>query len=143
MAHISKSALVPYAARDMYELVNDIEAYPFFLPWCRSAKILSSSKDEVCASIELSRGGFRKSFTTKNRLQRHKMIEVRLVEGPFRHLHGYWRFAPLREDACKVSLDLSFEISGKLLSVAFGPVFHQIASTLVDAFCKRAKEVYG
>ena len=143
MPIISKSALVPYAPSAMYALVNDIESYPKFLPWCRSARVARRSDDEVRATLELARGGIQKSFTTCNRLQKDKMIEMRLVEGPFRRLEGYWRFQRLDENACKVSLDLDFEFSSGLLSMAFGPVFHQIASTLVDAFCKRAVEVYG
>ena len=143
MPIISKSALVPYAPSAMFALVSDIESYPKFLPWCRSARVAKRSDDEVRATIELARGGIQKSFTTCNRLQKDKMIEMRLVEGPFRRLEGYWRFQRLDENACKVSLDLDFEFSSVFLSMALGPVFHQIASTLVDAFCKRAVEVYG
>lgn len=143
MPTISKSALVPYAPGAMYALVNDIESYPKFLPWCRSVRVQRRSDDEVRATIELARGGIQKSFTTCNRLQKDKMIEMRLVEGPFRRLEGFWRFQSLDGDACKVSLDLDFEFSSVFLGMAFGPVFHQIANTLVDAFCKRAVEVYG
>lgn len=127
----------------MYALVNDIESYSQFLPWCRSSHILAQGMDELKASIEIAHGGLHKSFTTLNRLQRDKMIEMRLVEGPFRHLEGYWRFDTLGEQACKVSLDLDFEFSNRLVGMAMGPVFSQIANTLVDAFCKRARDVYG
>ena len=122
----------------MYRLVDDIEAYPQFLPWCTASRVLYRDADEVRATIEFARAGIRKSFTTQNRLQKDKMIEIRLVEGPFHHLHGFWRFDPLRVDACKVSLDLDFEFSGQLVSRVIGPVFNQIANTLVDSFCKRA-----
>ena len=97
----------------MYDLVNDIEAYPLFLPWCRSTTVHSRSDDEVRATIEIAKGRLQKSFTTLNRLQRNKMMEVRLLEGPFRRLDGFWRFDALSEDACKVSLDLEFEIAGE------------------------------
>ncbi len=143
MAVISRSALVPYAAHQMFHLVDDIESYPEFLPWCRSTKILSREQDEVHASIELARSGVHKTFTTCNRAQKNKMIEIRLVEGPFKHLEGFWRFESLSESGCKVSLDLEFEFASKLLGMAVGPVFHQIANSLVDAFTRRAIDVYG
>ena len=143
MPTINRSALVPYSPAEMYALVNDVEAYSDFLPWCKASRVLSRDEDEVRASLDLSRGGFEKSFTTCNRLQKNKMIEMRLVEGPFRHLDGFWRFETLGEHACKVSLDLDFEFANKLVGMAMGPIFNQIANTLVDSFCKRAIDVYG
>lgn len=143
MANIRRSALVPYTTAEMYALVSDIPAYPQFLPWCTRAEVLSHTADEVRATIELSRGGIHKAFTTCNRVQRNKIIEMRLVEGPFRHLEGFWRFDGLQDAGCKVALDLDFEFAGKLVSLAFGPVFSQIANSLVDAFHQRAVEVYG
>ncbi len=143
MALVNKSALVPYSAANMFALVNDIESYPRFLPWCRSTQILSRTDDEVRASIEMAKGALHKSFTTCNRLQHNKMIEIRLIEGPFQRLEGYWRFQYLDVQACKISLDMEFEFSNTLLRVAVGPVFSQIANSLVDAFCKRAVQVYG
>jgi ribosome-associated toxin RatA of RatAB toxin-antitoxin module len=140
---VSRSSLVPYSAAQMFALVNDIEAYPQFLPWCRSARVHSRDEDEVRATLELARGAIQKSFTTCNRLQKDKMIEVRLVEGPFQRLEGFWRFDALREDASKVSLDLEFEFSSRLVGFALGPVFNQIANTLVDSFKVRAVQVYG
>lgn len=143
MTIIHKSALVPYAASEMYALVDDIAAYPQFLPWCTGARELSRDVDEVRAVIELARSGVQKAFTTCNRLQKNKMIEIRLIEGPFRHLEGFWHFTALPSESCKVSLDMDFEFSNKLVSIIFGPVFNQITNTLVDAFCKRAQQVYG
>jgi len=140
---VKKSALVNYSAAQMYNLVDDIPAYPDFLPWCSATNVISRNDDEVRATIEISRGGINKAFTTCNRLQSNKMIEIRLLDGPFRHLEGFWRFQSLREDACKVSLDLEFEFSNTLLRLAIGPVFSQIANTMVDAFCQRAHGVYG
>lgn len=142
MTTISKSALVRYSAAEMFALVNDIESYPRFLPWCRSARVLSRDADELRATLELSRGGMQKAFTTHNRAQQDKMIEIRLVEGPFRHLNGFWRFDALGEQASKVSLDMDFEFA-PLLDMVLGPVFNPIANSLVDAFHKRAVEVYG
>ena len=143
MATVKKSALVLYSAAEMYALVEDIEAYPRFLPWCRSTQVLSRNEDEVRATIEMVKGGVHKSFTTCNRMQNHKMIDIRLLEGPFKRLEGYWRFEPLRADASKVSLDMEFEFASPLLRVAVEPIFKQIANSLVDAFCKRAVELYG
>lgn len=143
MATINRSALVRYTPAQMFALVDDIETYPQFLPWCRDARVLSRDEDEVKATLELAKGSVRKSFTTCNRLQHNKMIEVRLVEGPFKHLEGFWRFDNLEGEASKVSLDLDFEFSSRLVSMAIGPIFHQMANSLVDAFVRRAHEVYG
>jgi ribosome-associated toxin RatA of RatAB toxin-antitoxin module len=143
MASVSRSALVPYAAEQMFELVADVDRYREFLPWCGDSRVLRRDDDVIEACILVSKAGIERSFTTRNRMQRGKMMEMRLVEGPFRHLEGFWRFQPLREDACKVSLDLDFEFSNKMITLAFGRVFTQIASTLVDAFVKRAQDVYG
>lgn len=143
MPSISRSALVPYSPAQMYDLVNDIESYPRFLPGCRSAKVHSRDEDTIQASLELAKGAVSKSFTTCNRLQKNKMIEVRLVEGPFRHLEGFWRFDALESGASRVSLDLEFEFSNRLVGLAIGPVFNQVANTLVDSFVRRAREVYG
>ncbi len=143
MTTISKNALVPYSAMQMYELVNDIASYSDFLPWCRASEVLSQSEDEIRATIEIAHGSLHKSFTTCNRLQKNKMVEMRLEQGPFKHLEGFWRFDALGEQACKVSLDLDFEFSNRLMGMAMGPIFSQIANTLVDAFSKRAVEVYG
>jgi len=143
VSSINRSALVPYSAAEMYALVDDVESYQAFLPWCSESVVLSREADEVRGRLSLSKGGIQKSFTTCNRVQKNKMIEMRLVEGPFHHLEGFWRFDLLAEDACKVSLDLEFEFSNKLLGLTFGPVFNQIANTLVDSFCTRATDVYG
>ncbi|MDZ7621412.1 MAG: type II toxin-antitoxin system RatA family toxin [Candidatus Competibacteraceae bacterium] len=142
MATIKKSALVLYSAAEMYALVNDVEAYPQFLPWCRSAHVVICGEDELRATIEMAKGGVHKSFTTHNRMQPDRMIDIRLLEGPFKSLEGHWCFDPLRADACKVSLNMDFEFS-MLLRKAIEPVFKQIANSLVDAFCQRAVELYG
>lgn len=143
MPAVSRNALVPYSAGQMFELVDDIESYSSFLPWCRSSQVLSRDADEVRATLEVAASGFNKSFTTCNRLQQGKMIEMRLVEGPFKHLQGFWRFDALSPEACKVSLDLEFEFNSGLMAMALGPIFGQIANGLMDAFLKRAGVVYG
>jgi ribosome-associated toxin RatA of RatAB toxin-antitoxin module len=143
MTTIHRNALVPYSTDEMFALVDDIDTYREFLPWCSASNVLARDADEVRATIELSKGGLNKSFTTVNRLQKGKMIEMRLVEGPFRHLEGFWRFDALPESGCKVSLDLDFEFSSRMMGLMIGPVFTQVANSLVDAFCKRAEQVYG
>lgn len=144
MTTISRQALVPYRAQQIYTLINDVEAYPEFLPWCREARVLERSDDEILATIAFAKGAVRTAFTTRNRLQVDKMVEMQLVDGPFRHLHGFWRLQPLGTDeGCKICLDLEFEMATALLSATLGPVFHVIANTLVDAFVKRARAVYG
>lgn len=143
MTSIVKSALVPYSANDMYKLVSDVESYPDFLPWCGGANIIERSEDMVTASVTIAYKGINKSFTTRNHLQPGKMIEMRLLDGPFKKLHGYWLFKELDDDASKISLDLEFEFSNKLIAMALGPVFESIANNFVDQFQKRAQAVYG
>jgi ribosome-associated toxin RatA of RatAB toxin-antitoxin module len=142
MPIIHHELVVPHSAAQMFALVNNVDAYSEFLPYCKSSRILSRTADEVKAILVLAGGGLQKSFTTSNRLQPDDLIEIKLVEGPFKHLAGCWRFEALAQ-TCKISLDLEFEFSSKLLALAFGPVFNQVANTLVDAFCKRAQVVYG
>jgi ribosome-associated toxin RatA of RatAB toxin-antitoxin module len=126
----------------MYELVVAVEQYPEFLPWCRSTRLISRTETEVCAELEVARVGISQKFSTCNPLVPNERVDIELRDGPFRKLHGGWSFTPLREGACKIELVLDFEFSGKLIDTAFGAVFNQIANTLVDAFCKRADEVY-
>ncbi len=132
-----------YSARQMFNLVNDVESYPEFLPWCSSTTLLSRTEDQVCAELEVARMGVSQRFSTCNRMVPGVSMDIELIDGPFKHLKGGWVFKTLREDACKVELELDFDFSGKLINAAFGTVFHQVANTLVDAFCKRADEVYG
>jgi ribosome-associated toxin RatA of RatAB toxin-antitoxin module len=143
MAVVKKSALVPYSARRMFDLVYDVGSYPQFLPWCRRTEVISETADQICGRIEVSRLGIHQTFSTCNRFERYTRMDIALLDGPFRKLLGGWRFTPLREDACKVELELDFEFSGRLIDKAFGAVFNQIANSLVDAFCKRADDVFG
>ncbi|MGZ8241581.1 MAG: type II toxin-antitoxin system RatA family toxin [Methylobacter sp.] len=143
MTVVQKSALVRFSARQMFDLVNDIEAYPKFLPWCSGSRIIKCEDDVIEAELLIAKGGFKKSFSTRNKIDRGGRITVSLLDGPFSYLEGKWDFMPLREDASKISLDLEFEMSGKLASLAFGAVFHQICNTMVSAFTMRAKKVYG
>jgi ribosome-associated toxin RatA of RatAB toxin-antitoxin module len=142
MPVIKREAVVPHSAAQMFELVNRIEDYPHFVPWCKSVDILSRTDEEVRASLNFAQGALHKAFTTCNRLQENKMIEIRLLDGPFHNLEGFWRFETL-ESGCRVNLDLEFEFSNKLIGMMFGPVFNTAANTLVDVFCQRAKQVYS
>ncbi len=143
MTILHRDALVPHTPHEMFELVNDIEHYPDFLLWCRSTQVFERGETEVRAMIELAKGGVHKSFTTHNLMQLDKLIEINLVNGPFSHLYGIWRFDPLGDTACKISLDMEFNFSNRLLALAVGPVFGQIVASLVDAFVKRARQIYG
>lgn len=144
MAIIKRVAEVTYTCEQMYELVNSIEEYPEFLPWCTASEILKSTDNEIIATLNLSKGGLTKSFTTINRLQKNKMIEVRLVEGPFRHLEGFWQFENLPSaNSSRISFYLEFEFRNLFLEMALGSLFNQVANTLVDSFIERAHTKYA
>ena len=140
---VQKSALVKYSAQQMFDLVDDIESYPKFLPWCSGSKVLRREGEIVEGRIDIAKAGFHKSFATRNLIDRGGKITISLLEGPFKSLEGVWNFMPLREDASKISLDLEFEIASAFASLAFGPVFNQICNTMVSSFTQRAKAVYG
>lgn len=143
MTSISRSALVPYSAREMYDLVADIESYPDFLPWCGGAEIISNDEKQVVATIKIAYYKIHKSFTTRNVLQPGASMDMRLVEGPFKHLHGLWRFDALDSSSSRISLDIEFDFSNRVVALALGPVFGNIVNTLVESFRQRAVTVYG
>ncbi|MGM3162015.1 type II toxin-antitoxin system RatA family toxin [Dickeya undicola] len=142
MPKISRSALVPFSAEQMYKLVNDVSSYPAFLPGCTGSRVLSSSENEMTAAVDVSKAGISKTFTTRNTLIDNQCILMQLVDGPFRQLRGDWRFTPLSDDACKVELNLDFEFKNVLIEMAFGRIFKELANNMVQAFTQRAKEVY-
>jgi ribosome-associated toxin RatA of RatAB toxin-antitoxin module len=143
MNTLKRSALVPYSTHQMFELVNRIEDYPRFLPWCEKSQIISRTEEEVVATLAVAWKGVHKSFTTRNRLHPFERMEMSLADGPLKHLEGVWHFQALSEKASKVLLDLEFEFAGGFVDKLFQPIFQNIANTLVDAFCKRAVELYG
>ncbi len=143
MTTINRSALVPYTSEQMFNIVDDIEHYFEFLPWCGASEELSRDDDKVDGSVTISKGAVNKTFITRNFLEQHKQIEMTLLDGPFSKLNGFWRFEDIKGEACKISLDLDFEFSNLLVSMAIGPIFNQIANTLVDSFVERAKTQYG
>ncbi len=142
MTVVKRSRETPYSCQEMYELVDDIEKYHEFLPYFSKGTVHHRDEDEVQATLEVAAGGMSKSFTTRNRLQTNKMIEMRLVDGPFSHLEGFWRF-DATETGSLISLDLEFEFSGRMLAMLLGPVFEQVMDKMVDAFCDRAEALYG
>ena len=143
MKKIARTALLPYSAKQMYDIVNDVAAYSEFLPWCGDSKVLSQTELEMIASVTIAKAGIRQTFQTRNHLVPGERIEMHLLEGPFKSLKGEWHFKVLDVDACKIQFEVEFEVSSGLLNVAIGPVFEHISSTLVDSFCERAKQVYG
>ena len=143
MAHrVERSALVNYSAAQMFELVNDIEAYPKFMDGCVGAQILARGDDWLEARLDLSKAGVTQSFVTRNQLQAPQSMSMNLVDGPFKYLRGVWRFTPLGESACKVSFELEFELQNRLLGMAVGKLFESVSNKQVDALCARAKQVY-
>ncbi|MBI3779008.1 MAG: type II toxin-antitoxin system RatA family toxin [Gammaproteobacteria bacterium] len=143
MTAIHRSAIVPYSARQMFDLVADIPSYPKFLPWCGGARIVSTQGDETIAAIDIAYSGVHKTFSTRNLLQPGKMLEMRLLEGPFSYLQGFWQFKELDATSCKISLDLEFEVANRIVGLVLTPAFSNIANQLVDRFHRRASELYG
>lgn len=143
MAQVSRSALLMYSAQEMYQLVNDVNAYTEFLPGCHETTVLVDEAGLMKASIKVSKAGISQTFVTENTLVPAKSITMKLVEGPFKHLNGGWTFTALDKQACKVSLDLQFEFSSKIVELAFGRVFNELVGSMVKSFSNRAKTVYG
>lgn len=143
MTTIQRSALVPYSAQTMFDLVNAIEAYPQFMEGCAGATILSRTNDIIEARLDLAKSGMRYSFTTRNRLLPPERIELTLVEGPFETFSGAWTFQTLSEHACKIALHLEFEMSGRLLNFAARKMFDSVANQMVDALVRRAHKVHS
>lgn len=143
MHTLKRSSLVPFSQRQMFELVNNIDEYPLFLPWCEKASIVNRTEAEVVATLTISWKGIGKSLTTRNRLHPFGHMDIELVDGPLKHLEGKWDFVSVSDQACKVLLELEFEFTGGVMDVFFQPVFQHIANSLVDAFCQRATELYG
>lgn len=143
MTSIIRSAFVPFTTAQMYDLVNDIEQYPQFLPWCPNAEVLSRTTEEIQATVHFAKGALAKSFTTVNRLLPHERVEMRLLKGPFRHLEGLWQFQSIADQGSRVTLNLSFEFNNKLLAFALGPFFQQMTSSMVESFTKRAHHIYA
>jgi len=142
MEHICRSALVHFTAQQMFDLVDDIESYQVFVPYCESSKVIERNANQVIGQLKVAKSGIAKSFTTRNTLDTPNRIQMELVDGPFSHLSGTWTFTALSEQACKIELDLTFEFSNKLTTVLFAKIFAQLMESMVSAFTERAEKVY-
>jgi len=127
----------------MFRLVDDVDTYSDFLPWCNRSEVLSRNDDVVEATLELHKGAISKTFTTRNTLRENEAIELELLGGPFRHLSGGWTFQSLGDEGSKVTLELEFEFESRMVDMMFGAFFEETCNSLVDAFTSRAAEVYG
>ncbi len=143
MAVVHKSVFLGYSAEQMFALVDRVEDYPQFLPWCGGVDVRSRDQGKLVATLQINFHGIRQSFTTENSNHAPESMTMRLVEGPFKLLDGRWNFKPLRSDACKIEFELTYEFSNRLIEGVIGPVFNIIANSFVDSFCKRAEQVYG
>ena len=143
MQTVHRSVLVPYSAQQMFDLVDDVERYCEFLPWCGGSKVISQTKSGKVARIDISFKGVAAHFTTRNANDPPRSITIALEEGPFKALKGTWSFKALAPDACKVEFDLSYEFKTTVLEALVGPVFNHIAHSFIDAFVKRAESKYG
>jgi ribosome-associated toxin RatA of RatAB toxin-antitoxin module len=139
---IRRSALMPYPVQFMYEIVNDVDSYPEFLPWCGGVKVHQLDNTSMEASILMRGAGLNHWFKTRNTMLPGQSIEMELVEGPFSKLEGLWSFTPIDSDGCKIELMLQFEMKQGLASTLIAPAFSRIANTLVDSFCDRARDQY-
>lgn len=142
MPEVSRSALLPYPAEFMYDIVNQVEAYPEFLPWCGGARLHRADETSLEASIQICVAGLEQWFTTRNSMVPGKSIEINLVDGPFKQLRGRWKFTSLDGEGCKIELVLVFEFKRGLAAAVIAPAFTRIANTMVDSFCERARELY-
>ena len=145
MKTVNKSVLIWYTAAEMFALVTDVASYPQFLPWCDEAAVLDSTPQGMTAKVGLSMAGIKQSFTTRNTHRQDTQVSLKLVDGPFSKLDGTWDFTPIGtggERACKVIFSLNYDFDNAALAALVGPVFDKIAGSLVDAFVKRATQVY-
>jgi ribosome-associated toxin RatA of RatAB toxin-antitoxin module len=143
MPSVERSVLLPYSAEQMFDLVDRVEDYPQFLPWCDDAKVAYRDTHGLRATVHIGFKGVRQSFTTQNVNDRPHSIDMQLVEGPFSELSGQWQFLPLANVGCKVVFKLRYEFANRVLGQLIGPVFSQIAGSFVDSFTERAEAVYG
>jgi len=143
MPSMSRSALVPYTAEQMYRVVNDTQDYPSFVPWCNQSEFKILSDCEKQATLHFARGAIKTSFTTRNTLSEGESIAMELVDGPFKQLHGVWRFTEIEDLGSRVELSLEFELSNPVLKLALESFFNQICDRLVSSFVGRAEQIYN
>ncbi|MSP53060.1 MAG: type II toxin-antitoxin system RatA family toxin [Gammaproteobacteria bacterium] len=143
MSEITRTALVPYSTQQMYSLVNDVEAYPEFLPWCKRSTIIDSGTNWMEAELAVHKGPVEQTFSTRNTGIPYESIQMVLSNGPFKKLHGQWLFNVLDDKSCKIEFKLDFELGQTPLAFILRPLFNKIATTMVDAFYQRARVIYG
>jgi len=143
MAQVNKTVLVGFSAAQMYALVDAVEQYPEFLPWCGGVDLIQRDEATTTATLHIDFHGLKQHFTTENKKTFPSAMEIKLKDGPFRHLEGHWRFIALADDACKIEFQLSYEFSSGFLEKIIAPVFSHIANTFVDGFVMRAEQVYA
>lgn len=143
MALVEKSVLIAHSASQMFALVDRVEDYPQFLPWCNRTELKFRDAHKTAATLFINYHSVKSHFTTENEKEEPLWMTIRLVDGPFRRLEGLWRFKPLSDAACKIEFKLNYEFSSRMFEKVIGPVFSHIANTFVDAFVKRASQVYG
>ena len=141
MVKVEKTVLVHHTAAQMFDLVDDVERYREFLPWCGGVDLIERTDTSTTATIYIDYHGLKQSFTTQNDKQYPTMMDMKLKDGPFKHFNGRWRFTPLSEEACKIEFELEYEFSNALLGQLISPVFSHIANTFVDCFVARADKV--
>ena len=142
MVKVEKNVLVPHSAKQMFTLVDRVEDYQAFLPWCVGSDLIERSEQTTTATIYIDYHGLKQSFTTQNQKQFPNKMEMQLKDGPFKHFNGQWRFIALNENACKIEFILEYEFSNALLGKIISPVFSHIANTFVDSFVTRAEQVF-
>jgi ribosome-associated toxin RatA of RatAB toxin-antitoxin module len=140
---INKSVVVPFTPEQMYTLINDVEKYPQFLPWCSAGVIHVNQPHYMKASVSLAVGAIKQTFTTENTLSPAQRIDVQLLSGPFSHLHGYWLFEAAGEGLCRISFQMNFEYKNRLIKLALNKIFQRIGDSLVASFVERAKKLYA
>jgi len=140
---VSRSALLPYSAEKIYDIIADVRSYPSFLNWCSGVEVVDETEQEVTARLIISYGKLDFSFTTKNMMTLNESVEMSLVDGPFSNLAGQWTIQPLGGEACKASIDMDFSFDSKVTQKLFGRVFQNVISAQLDAFQKRANQLYG
>ncbi|MGB5708846.1 MAG: type II toxin-antitoxin system RatA family toxin [Arenicellales bacterium] len=143
MYKVERSALVMHSAAQMYELVNDVDRYQEFLPWCGGSRVLDQDQYAYTASVDIAFKGVSKTFTTRNRVIPDQRTDLTLIDGPFSDLSGFWAFKEISPEASRISLELNFGFSSKVVEAVLGPVFRIIADSMVDSFRKRADQVYS
>ena len=143
MVKIRRAASMPFSVEQIYNLVNDVASYPQFLPWCADSEVLQQTDKEMLASLTIQKGRFQQTFTTRNKLDMPRSITMQLSAGSLSKLHGEWHFSKLNAYTCRVSFALEFAFNNRLIAMTLTPLFRHVANTMINAFAKRAVEIYG